>query len=97
MFKKLPKPFKNFYFVVSAVFLLWMLFLDSNNLIARFQLGSKLSSLEGEREYYLEKYAETEKDRDEVFGDRESIEKFARENYLMKKDTEVIYIIKEKD
>jgi cell division protein DivIC len=97
MFKKLPRPFRNFYFVVSGIFLLWMLFLDANNLIARFQLSSKLSSLEGEREYYQEKYKETEKDRDEVFGDRESIEKFARENYLMKKDTEVIYIIKEKD
>jgi cell division protein DivIC len=97
MFKKLPAPFRNFYVVVSAVFLLWMIFLDSNNLIASFHLSSKLSSLKSEGDYYREKYKEAEKDRDEVFGDRESIEKFAREKYLMKKDTEVIYIIKEKD
>ncbi|RAV97656.1 FtsB family cell division protein [Pseudochryseolinea flava] len=97
MFKKLPRPFQNFYVVVSVVFLLWMTFLDSNNLIARFQMSSKLSGLESEREYYQDKYKETEKDRNEVFGDRESIEKFAREKYLMKKETETIYVIKEKD
>jgi cell division protein DivIC len=96
MFKKLPKVFRNFYVVALAIFLLWMLVLDSNNLIARFQLGAKLSSLEDEKEYYEAKIKEVEKDRDELFGDRESIEKFAREKYLMKKESEDIFIIEEK-
>jgi cell division protein DivIC len=95
MFKKIPKSFRNFYVVSSVAFVLWMLFLDSNNLIQRFQLTSKLNSLENEKEYYLEKIKEVEKDRDELFGDRESVEKFAREKYLMKKDTEDIFIIQE--
>ena len=96
MFKKLPAPFRNFYVVTAIVFLLWMLLLDSNNLISRFQLSSKLSSLENEKEYYQEKIKDVEKDRDELFGDRESLEKFAREKYLMKKESEDIYIIQEK-
>ena len=96
MLKKLPKPFRNFYFISIALFLVWMLFLDSNNLISRFQLSSKLRSLENEKEYYEEKIKEVEKDRDELFGDRESLEKFAREKYLMKKETEDIYIVVEK-
>jgi cell division protein DivIC len=96
MFKKLPKIFRNFYVVALAIFLLWMLVLDSNNLIARFQLSAKLSSLEDEKEYYEAKIKEVEKDRDELFGDRESIEKFAREKYLMKKESEDIFIIEEK-
>lgn len=95
MFKKLPKAFKNFYVVALAVFFIWMLALDSNNLIARYQLSSKLGSLEDEKEYYEEKIKEVEKDRDELFGDRESIEKFAREKYLMKKENEDIYVIVE--
>jgi cell division protein FtsB len=74
-----------------------MLTLDSNNLIARYQLSSKLTSLENEKEYYEEKIKEVEKDRNELFGDRESLEKFAREKYLMKKETEDIYIVVEKD
>jgi cell division protein FtsB len=95
MFKKLPKAFRNFYVVATAIFLLWMLLLDSNNLIARYQLGAKLSSLEDEKIYYEAKIKEVEKDRDELFGDRESIEKFAREKYLMKKGSEDIFIIEE--
>jgi cell division protein DivIC len=96
MLKKLPRPFRNFYVVTTLVFILWMILLDSNNLIARFQLSSKLNSLENEKEYYEEKIKEVEKDRDELFGDSESIEKFAREKYLMKKETEDIYIVVEK-
>jgi cell division protein FtsB len=95
MFKKLPKAFKNFYVVALAIFFIWMLALDSNNLIARYQLSSKLNSLEDAKEYYEEKIQEVEKDRDLLFGDRESIEKFAREKYFMKKENEDIYVIVE--
>ena len=95
MFKRIPKAFKNFYVVALAIFFIWMLALDSNNLISRYQLSSKLNSLEDEKEYYEEKIKEVQKDRDELFGDRESIEKFAREKYLMKKEKEDIYVIVE--
>ncbi len=60
-------------------------------------LGAKLNSLENEQEYYKEKIEEVKKDHDEVFGDKESIEKFAREKYLMKKESEDIFIVQEKD
>lgn len=95
MLKKLPKAFRNFYVVGTAIFLVWMLTLDSNNLIARYQLGAKLSALEDEKEYYEEKIKEVQKDHDELFGDKESIEKFAREKYLMKKESEEIFVIVE--
>jgi cell division protein DivIC len=97
MLKKLPKAFRNFYVVTGVIFFFWILALDSNNLINRFQLSSKYNSLENERDYYLEKIKEVEKDHEELFGDRESLEKFAREKYLMKKETEDIYVIVEKD
>lgn len=93
MIKKLPGIFRNFYFVAFAVFFLWMLLLDSNNLVARYKLSSKLNALEDEKAYYEEKIEEVRQDRSELFGDRESIEKFAREKYLMKKESEDIYII----
>ena len=96
MLKKLPKPFRNFYFISTVIFLAWMLLLDSNNLIARFHLSSKLNSLENEKDYYEEKIKEVEKDHQELFGDSESVEKFAREKYLMKKEKEDIYVIVEK-
>ena len=96
MIKRLPKAFRNFYVVTGVIFFVWILALDANNLIMRFQLSSKYNSLENEKEYYEEKIKEVEKDRDELFGDRESLEKFAREKYLMKKETEDIFIVEEK-
>jgi cell division protein FtsB len=74
-----------------------MLLLDSNNLIARYQLSSKLNSLENEKTYYEEKIVEVRKDHNELFGNQESIEKFAREKYLMKKQNEDIFVIEEID
>lgn len=95
MVKKIPPIFRNFYVLVTVIFLAWMVVLDSNNFIARYELSSKLRALENEKEYYQEKITEVKRDRDELFGDRESIEKFAREKYLMKKKTEDIFIIQE--
>lgn len=97
MLKKLPPAFKNFYIVTGLCFLVWMLFLDSNDLISRFKLGSKLRSLNNEKEYYQAKIADVEKDREELMTNKELLEKFAREKYLMKKETEDIFIIQEED
>jgi len=95
MLKKLPKAFRNFYIVSGLIFLVWMLFLDSNDFLSRYKLSAKLRSLENEREYYQEKIQEVEKDREELMGTRELLEKFAREKYLMKKQTEDIFIVVE--
>jgi cell division protein DivIC len=96
MFKKLPPVFRNFYAMTAICFLIWMIFLDSNDLISRFKMKAKLNSLESEKEYYHEKISEVEKDREELMTNRELLEKFAREKYLMKKESEDIFIIEEK-
>ena len=96
MFKRIPPVFRNFYSLTGIVFLVWMIFLDSNDLINRFQLSAKQRSLENEKEYYVEKIREVEKDRAELMGTPELLEKFAREKYLMKRETEDLFIIEEK-
>ncbi len=95
MLKKLPPVFRNFYVVTGFCFLVWLTFLDSNDLISRFSMGAKLRSLENEKEYYLQKIAEVEKDRKELLTNKELLEKFAREKYLMKRDKEDVFIIQE--
>lgn len=60
-------------------------------------MGAKLRSLEDEKEYYQEKIKEVEKDREELMGNKELLEKYAREKYLMKKESEDIFIIEAKD
>ena len=95
MSKRLPPVFRNFYAVTGFCFLMWMIFLDSNDLISRFRMGAKLNSLEDEKEYYQEKISEVEIVHQELTTNKELLEKFAREKYLMKKPTEDIFVIQE--
>jgi len=95
MLKKLPPIFRNFYFVTGVCFLVWMTFLDENDLITRYKMGAKLRSLDREKKFYIEKIAQVEKDREELMTNKELLEKFAREKYLMKKESEDVFIIEE--
>jgi cell division protein DivIC len=95
MLKKLPPAFRNFYVVTGLLFFIWLLLLDSNDLISRFKMTAKVNSLENEKEFYLEKITEVEKDRKELLTNKELLEKFAREKYLMKKEKEDIFIVQE--
>jgi len=96
MAKRLGPLFRNFYEVTGISFLIWMTFLDSNDLITRFRMSSKLQSLENEKDFYKERISEVEKDKQELTTNKELLEKFAREKYLMKKPKEDIFIIQEK-
>lgn len=90
---KLPGFLRNFYVITLLVFLVWMLFLDSNDLVSQFKLSNKLDNLETEKAYYQEKIEEVKKDREELLSNKELLEKFAREKYLMRKKTEDLYVI----
>lgn len=85
---------KNFYVIVSGVFLLWMLFFDSNDLLSIYALRSNVSDLDDQKEYYIEKIEEVKYEREELFSNPEKLEKFARERYLMKKEGEDLYIVR---
>ena len=93
MFYNLLHRLNNKYFITFFVFLVWMLFFDNNNFIAQFRLNRTLNDLEMERDYYL---TEIEKDQQatfELITDTLTLEKFGREQYLMKRDNEDIYLI----
>jgi len=92
---RLPKFAKSFYFISGMLFLFWMLFLDSNDLYTQFQLNSQLKSLDQEKEFYLEKIEEVQTEREQLLTDIDALEKFAREKYLMKKETEDLFVIAE--
>ena len=97
MVKRVPALLRNFYVVATLCFVVWMTFFDSNDWINRYRMNRKLGELEDEKEYYQEKIKEVEKDRKELMGNNELLEKFAREKYLMKKPGEDIFVIEKKD
>jgi cell division protein DivIC len=89
----LKRIFSNFYIIIGVVFLLWLTFFDSNDLYTQLKQTAKLEGIEDEKEFYVEKIAEVKANREELLSDDALLEKFARENYLMKKPTEDIYVI----
>lgn len=56
-----------------------------------------LRQLENDREYYMERIEEDSRKLNELKTSDENLEKFAREEYFMKKDNEDIYIIVDED
>ena len=70
-----------------------MLFFDNNNFITQFRLNKTLNELEMEKEYYLTEIEKDRKATHELMTDTTTLEKFGREQYLMKRDNEDIYLI----
>ncbi len=91
--KRIKALSRNYYVVLTSIFLFWMLFFDSNNLIGVYQVKSKISDLEDQKEYYEEKIVEVREVKDELMTNPDKLEKFAREKYLMKKEGEDLYVI----
>jgi len=94
--RKILKYIGNFYVLSTLLFLFWVIFIDSNNLILHSRLTKKLWDLEKQKEYYQEKKHQIQSEREELLSNDELLEKFARERYLMKKPTEDLYVVVEK-
>lgn len=93
LYDKVPKPLRNKYVLTIVIFIIWILLFDSNNLIARYKEMKKLHKLRIDREYYVEKIEKDRKKLHELKTDNQNLEKFAREQYQMKRSDEDLYII----
>ena len=85
IYQKIKHLFKNFYFLFFISFILWMIVIDSNGFINRFKLSKKLSELNIEKDFYKEEIKNISDEKNRFEADNELLEKFAREEYLMKK------------
>lgn len=86
---------RNIFIFATLAFVVWVLFFDRNNYLDSRTLDHKIEELEAERTYYLQKIRE---DSTIIAGLKDSafLEKFARENFLMHRPDEEIYLINEK-
>ena len=90
--RSIPTPLRNKYFLVLAFFTMWMIFFDKHGLYENWGLSQKVQQMEADRDFYLEKIEEVKADRKDL---QINIEKYARENYYMKKDNEDVFIFEE--
>lgn len=90
---KIPPTLRNKYILTTILFIVWILLLDANNLVARFREMRELRTLKNEKEYYLNRIEADRKKLMELRTDDQNLEKFAREQYKMKRADEDLYIV----
>ena len=77
------------------VFVVVMLFLFSDsNIKKRIDSDKEIRSLKKQIDFYRKKTEENKVKLYELRSNKENLEKFARENYFMKKENEDVFIIK---
>ena len=94
--KKWFQVASNLYVLVLTIFLVWMLFFDQNSLLIHLELRREIKKLEQQQEFLREQIAR-DKEVIETLSDPKELEKFAREQYYLKKPDEDIYIIEYED
>ena len=86
----------NLYVLILTIFAVWMLFFDTNSLLIHMELKKEIKKLEKQQEFLREEIA---KDREiiERLSDPKELEKFAREEYYLKRKNEEVFLIEFED
>ncbi len=96
LYEKLPAPLRNKYLITFVVFLVWIFFIDTFDIITQVRMNNEFKQLKEQQEFYK---TEIEKDSIKVYNlnnNPEEQERFARERFLMKKDNEDVFIVRDK-
>ena len=83
----------NKYFLTLALFAVWMLFFDQHNMFTRNALNRTCKEPKEERKFYESEIAKLEYQK---VNFQENLEEIAREQYFLKKESEDVFIIREK-
>ena len=77
-------------------FIVWMLFFDPKDMGTMVGRSNKLKDLKASERHLINEIKETKKELSLLKTDAGSIEKYARENFYMKKDNEDLFITNNK-
>lgn len=90
--KKIVKFIGNKYFIILLFFVVWMLFFDENSYLNHHELNKEIDKLEDANKYF-KKEIETDSKVIDNLNNPDSLERYAREEYKMKRKNEDIFII----
>jgi cell division protein DivIC len=92
---KIPSWLKNKYVLTALCFTVWVLFIDDRDFITtHFRHVNELHKLEARKLYFEEQIRTVSKELDQLKSNPATLEKYAREKYLMKRDNEDLFVIK---
>jgi len=84
---------KNKYLLITGLMLIWVGVFDRYSIVTRINDEVELRGLKQQEDYYTKMIAQVKKNRDELISNQQTLEKFARERYFMKKDNEDVFIV----
>ena len=90
----IPAFLRNKYFLAAAGFVVWMLFFDRNDLFTQWERKKELKDMKASKSWYAQQIRENREVSNALQFNASAIEKFARENYLMKKDNEDLFLVR---
>jgi cell division protein DivIC len=88
---------KNKFLLAGGIFFAWIALFDSNSCYDQLKLKNERAKLETEKAFYSNKIKEDTLALHDLKTNDKTLVKFARENYLMKKDNEDVFVIVEED
>ncbi|AQY22890.1 FtsB family cell division protein [Riemerella anatipestifer] len=83
----------NKYVITIVAFFVWMTFFDNTSFLVIRDLNSEIKKYEEQLNYYKTEYEKNDTFYKKLMFSRGEKEKFARENYFMKKSNEEIFIL----
>jgi cell division protein FtsB len=92
----IPAWLKNKYFISISAFAVILLFLDRNDILTQFSRQKELNELQKSKRYYTTQIDAERKELEALKNNPATLEKYAREKYLMKRDNEELFVISEK-
>lgn len=92
-FKDILKKFSNKYVIATLIFAAVIIFIDQYNIFEQGKSYRKLRKVKKQVEYYDREIEKQEQTLHDLKKDSALLEKVAREQHLMKRDDEVIYIL----
>ncbi|WP_108821003.1 septum formation initiator family protein [Dysgonomonas sp. Marseille-P4361] len=93
IFRYLTTRYTKIQLLIILIIIMFSFFVTESNIFARFSYDAKIIELNGQIDHYRNKTIEDKQKLEELQSDKDRIEKFARENYLMKKENEDVFIL----
>ncbi|MBD8349539.1 MULTISPECIES: FtsB family cell division protein [unclassified Dysgonomonas] len=87
------RKFSKIQLAIIVVLIICCFVIGDSNIFSRFGYDLEIHNLKTQIEYYQEKTETDKRKLNELRSDKDNIEKFARENYLMKRENEEVFII----
>lgn len=84
---------RNKYLIASVAFIIWMLFFDPKDWALMYDRQNKLTDLNKSEQHLDNQIKETRLELDLLKTSAQTIERYAREKYYMKKENEDLFIV----